>query len=239
MKLPLRSPLGFGFGTVGFRGSEVRGPRLVRRTKACRSDGATCARHEGAPSRRTDRTSAAPRSPRVRSWTVRRGPSSRSCTWVSMVKFGGGGGSSHPRRWLGAQWAGLSPGSGSPTRAARGALRGRRIRAGAESRLLFDHAAAHGWQPHVARVHGRESKRRAERDVRSQRQSQRVRPATLALVGAHQQCGAANRNRLRATVVAYVVNKAPVWPAHAGDQAADWPRLGEALGGLGHKLAQK
>ena len=48
----------------------------------------------------------------------------------SMVKFGGGGGSSHPRRWLGAQWAGLSPGSGAPPRAARGALRGRRIRAG-------------------------------------------------------------------------------------------------------------
>ena len=65
----------------------------MRRTKACRSDGATCARHEGAPSRRTGRTSAAPRSPRVRSWTVRRGPSSRSCTWVV-------NGEVWRRRWL-------------------------------------------------------------------------------------------------------------------------------------------
>ena len=82
------------------------------------------------------------------------------------------------------------------------ALRGRGSRAGAQPRLPFDHATAHGWQPDVARVHGRESKRRAERDVRSQRQSQRVRPAAQTLVGAHQQCGTANRERLRATVVA-------------------------------------
>ena len=211
----------------------------MRRTKACRSDGATCARHEGAPSRRTGRTSAAPRSPRVRSWTARRGPSSRSCTWVV-------NGEVWRRRWLEPPEAGAGRPVGRPvpwewlTAPSRQRCpEGRRIRAGAQSRLPFDHAAAHGWQPHVARVHGRESKRRAERDVGSQRQSQRVRPATLALVGAHQQCGAANRKRLRATVVAYVVNKAPVWPAHAGDQAADWPRLGEALGGLGHKLGQK
>ena len=134
----------------------------MRRTKACRSDGATCARHEGAPSRRTDRTSAAPRSPRVRSWTVRRGPSSRSCTWVSMVKFGGGGGSSHPRRGLGAQWAGLSPGSGSPPRAARGALRGAGSELGpsqdCRSTTLPHMAGSHTWRGSMdARANGEPS----------------------------------------------------------------------------------
>ena len=81
----------------------------MRRTKACRSDGATCARHDCAPSRRTDRTSAAPRSPRVRSWMVRRDPSSRSCTWVVNGEGWRRQWLKHPRRWLGAQWAGLSP----------------------------------------------------------------------------------------------------------------------------------
>ena len=168
VKLPLRSPLGFGLGSgLGLGVKEVRGPRLVRRTKACRSDGATCARHEGAPSRRTDRTSAAPRSPRVRSWTARRGPSSRSCTWVV-------NGGVWRRRWLEPPEAGAGRPVGRPvpwewlTAPSRQRCpEGRRIRAGAQSRLPFDHAAAHGWQPHVARVHGRESKRRAERDVGS------------------------------------------------------------------------
>ena len=229
VKLPLRSPLGFGFGFglgLGVRRYGDRGwcgaPKHV--------DPMARHVHDMRARRRDGRTARPPHHALLVSARGRRGvvPPPEAAPGWSMVRW-----------WLGAQWAGLSPGSGSPPRAARGALRGRRIRAGAQSRLPFDHAAAHGWQPHVARVHGRESKRRAERDVRSQRQSQRVRPATQALVGAHQQCGAANRKRLRATVVAYVVNKAPVWPAHAGDQAADWPRLGEALGGLGHKLAQK
>ena len=79
----------------------------MRRTKACRSDGATCARHEGAPSRRTGRTSAAPRSPRVRSWTARRGPSSRSCTWVV-------NGGVWRRRWLEPPEAGAGRPVGRP-----------------------------------------------------------------------------------------------------------------------------
>eukprot|EP00964_Phaeocystis_antarctica_P112086 scaffold76294_cov33-Phaeocystis_antarctica.AAC.1 len=37
----------------------------------------------------------------------------------------GGGSLEHPRRWLRAQWAGLSPGSAGPARAARRALRRR------------------------------------------------------------------------------------------------------------------
>ena len=85
----------------------------MRRTIACRSGGATCARQEGAPPRRPNRTSAAPRSPRVDSCPVRRGPSSRSRTWMvngcGIIGNSGGGELEHPRQWLGAQWAGLSP----------------------------------------------------------------------------------------------------------------------------------
>eukprot|EP00964_Phaeocystis_antarctica_P144552 scaffold110362_cov63-Phaeocystis_antarctica.AAC.1 len=64
-----------------------------------------------------------------------------------MVKGGeiggfGGGWLEHPRRWLGAQRAGLSPGSTEPPRAARRALRRHRSRAAALSRGHFDHAEA-------------------------------------------------------------------------------------------------
>eukprot|EP00964_Phaeocystis_antarctica_P059710 scaffold35485_cov76-Phaeocystis_antarctica.AAC.8 len=63
-----------------------------------------------------------------------------------MVKGGGIGGFGvgqleHPRRWLGAQWAGLSRGSAEPARAARRALRRHRSRAGALPGGHFDHAA--------------------------------------------------------------------------------------------------
>eukprot|EP00964_Phaeocystis_antarctica_P155508 scaffold124723_cov54-Phaeocystis_antarctica.AAC.1 len=49
---------------------------------------------------------------------------------VNGVGIGGFGGGSleHPRLWLGAQWAGLSPGSAEPARAARRALSRRRSR---------------------------------------------------------------------------------------------------------------
>jgi len=178
----------------------------VRRTIACRSGGATCARQEGASPRRPDRTSAVSRSPRVHSCPVRRGRSSRSrtsrSTVVKSATFEAASSSTRGSGWAPSGPA-SPPGIAPPPRAARVALRGRGSRAGPLPRLPFDHATAHGWQPDVARVHGRESKRRAERDVRSQRQSQRVRSATPALVGSHQQCGAANRERLRATVVAY------------------------------------
>ena len=43
----------------------------------------------------------------------------------------GGGKLEHPRRWLGAQWTGLSPWSAEPARAVKRALRRRRSRAGA------------------------------------------------------------------------------------------------------------
>ena len=43
----------------------------------------------------------------------------------------GGGALEHPRQRLGAQWAGLSPGSAEPPRAARCGLRRRRSRGGA------------------------------------------------------------------------------------------------------------
>ena len=226
----MRSPLGFGSGLglgLGVRRYGDRGwcgaPKHV--------DPMARHLHDMSARRRDGRTARPPHHALLVSARGRCGvvPPPEAAPGWSMVKVGGGSGSST----RGGGWApsgpACPPGNGSPPRAFRGALRGRRIRAGAQSRVPFDHTAAHGWQPDVARVHGRESKRRAERDVRSQRQSQRVRPATQALVGAHQQCGAADRKRLRATVVAYVVNKAPVWPAHAGDQAADWPRLGEAL----------
>eukprot|EP00964_Phaeocystis_antarctica_P106993 scaffold71765_cov75-Phaeocystis_antarctica.AAC.2 len=50
-----------------------------------------------------------------------------------MVKGGkiggfGGGLLEHPRQWLAAQWASLSPGGAEPVRAARRALRRRRSR---------------------------------------------------------------------------------------------------------------
>ena len=40
---------------------------------------------------------------------MRRGPSSRSCTWVVNGEGWRRQWLKHPRRWLGAQWAGLSP----------------------------------------------------------------------------------------------------------------------------------
>ena len=167
VKLPLRSPLGFGSGSglgLGVRRYGDRGwcgaPKHV--------DPMARHVHDMRARRRDGRTARPPHHALLVSARGRRGvvPPPEAAPGWSMVKFGGGGleppeavagrpvGRPVPWEWLTAPSRQRCP-------------EGRRIRAGAQSRLPFDHAAAHGWQPHVARVHGRESKRRAERDVGS------------------------------------------------------------------------
>eukprot|EP00964_Phaeocystis_antarctica_P132361 scaffold96431_cov44-Phaeocystis_antarctica.AAC.2 len=86
----------------------------------------------------------------------------------------GGDSLEHPRQWLGAQWAGLSPGSAEPPRAARRALRRHRSRAGALPRGHFDPAVAPPWaHPRAPRP------RRASRGSCTRR-SPRARAGTAA-----------------------------------------------------------
>ena len=163
MKLPLRSPLGFGFGFglgLGVRRYGDRGwcgaPKHV--------DPMARHVHDMRARRRDGRAARPPHHALLVSARGRRGvvPPPEAAPGWSMVEFGGGGGSSHPRRGLGAQWAGLSPGSGSPTRAARGALRGAGSELGpsqdCRSTTLPHMAGSHTWRGSMdARANGEPS----------------------------------------------------------------------------------
>ena len=130
-----------------------------------------------------------------------------------MVKGGtigafGGGWLEHTRQWLGAQWAGLSLGVPTPTRAARHALRRRRSRAGAVPRGHFDHACSPLTSSQSSPLRG-SRKYSAWRSV-----SDRRRPRGGSGAGANRAAGAAVGSAAgEAAGEAAEESEVDVWPA--------------------------